>query len=47
MNFELPEIQKFMPLWACFALVLAAVASFVALLVVLVASSRRREDERK
>ena len=47
MNFELPEIQKFMPLWACFALVLAAIAAFVALLVVLVAGSRHREDDRK
>jgi len=46
-NFALPHIEKFMPLWSCFALVLAAIAAFVALLIVLVASSGRREEDRK
>jgi len=45
MAFEWPEIQKFMPLWVCFTLVLGAVAAFIALLIVLTAASRKREDE--
>ena len=45
MSFGLPHIEKFMPLWVCGTLVLAAFAGFLALLMVLVASSRRREDE--
>jgi hypothetical protein len=44
---ELPEIQKFMPLWVCFGLVLAFLAGFAAILIVLATSSRRRDDEKE
>ena len=43
--FDWPHIEKFMPLWACFALTFAALAGFIALLVVLATTARRREQE--
>jgi len=43
--FELPHFEKFMPLWVCFSLPLMLVAGFVALLIVLASTARRRESE--
>jgi hypothetical protein len=42
---ELPEIQKFMPVWVCFGLCGLGLAAFLTLLVVVATTSRRRDDE--
>jgi hypothetical protein len=44
--FELPHFEKFMPLWMCCGLSLAVLAGFLALLIVLVANSRKRDDDK-
>ena len=45
MGFPLPEIEKFMPLWVCAALVGGGVAAFLSLLIVLATTARRAEDQ--
>ena len=44
---ELPEIEKFMPMWACLGLILAFLAGFAAILIVLATSRRQRDDEKE
>jgi len=41
----LPHIDKFMPFWMCFGLVLAAIGALVAVLIVVATTSRRRDQE--
>jgi hypothetical protein len=40
----MPEIEKFMPVWACFTLVGFCLAAFLALLIVFATNRRRNED---
>jgi len=42
---ELPEIEKFMPLWVFFGLILGGIAAFAAVLIVLATTSRRRDPD--
>ena len=44
MGFPLPDIEKFIPLWACFALVGGGLAALMALLIVLATTARRADD---
>jgi len=41
----LPHIDKFVPLWMCFGLVLAAIGAVVAILIVVTTTSRRQDEE--
>jgi hypothetical protein len=43
--FAWPHVEKFMPLWACFALTLAMAAGFLALLIVLASTARRQQRD--
>ncbi|MCI0358095.1 MAG: hypothetical protein L0211_06415 [Planctomycetaceae bacterium] len=47
MQFALPHIDKFIPMWACFGAVLVVIAAFVAVLVVVATSRRGRENVRE
>jgi hypothetical protein len=43
----MPEIEKFMPVWACFTLVGFGLAAFLALLIVFATTNRRRNEDRE
>jgi hypothetical protein len=45
MGRRFPHIDKFMPLWMCFGLALAAIGALVAILMVVATTSRRRDEE--
>jgi hypothetical protein len=45
MGLPLPDIEKFMPLWVCFGLVLGGIVAITAVLIVLSTSSRRTNHD--
>jgi hypothetical protein len=44
-SMPLPEIEKFMPLWVFFAITALAISAFIAIAIVLVITSRRRNED--